>query len=148
MFKRIAFVTFFVVLGGCALLVYWQPVALKTTLFNDAAQELSESIPYDVHIGRVSGNLWTGFSLKEVRLFKKRTSLKVLEVQEMKVSLKWSALLFHKEVQLDHLEIHFEQGIAELQGQWRLKPVPAGQFVIQDRDFPLDKLFPVAGVSV
>jgi hypothetical protein len=128
------------VLGVCALLAFWQPAALKTKLFDYAARTISETTPYDVQIESVSGSLWRGFSLHHIRLLTKPKHVPVLELQQIKVGVRWRALLFHKVIQIDHLEIDLDGGTAVLQGDLLFKSTFSEPITIRDQNFPLHKL--------
>ena len=58
------------ILSGVALLI-WQPDSLKTELMRSISREISHSTPYELSVGHVSGNIFTGFSLNDVRVFSK-----------------------------------------------------------------------------
>jgi len=148
MLRRTVFFMFGIILAAGTVLVFWQPDIFKREALNRAAEKLLESTAYEVKIGRVSGNLLTGFTLGDVRLATKPEGVELLRATEIKIGIRWAALLLHRTLQFQSLDwvklANLGNGKIAFQGQVRMKPVPSVQIVLEDDDVPLEKLLAVA----
>ena len=91
-----------VALAGVALLV-WQPDVFKKDVLQYVAKEISRSSPYDLTVGHVSGNIFTGISLQNIRLLAKSDHSDVLQAKAVKIGISWLALL-HRTIRVSRLD--------------------------------------------
>jgi len=102
MLKRILIATGCLLLSGSLLLLIWQPDAAKKALFDHVARTMTMSTPYELTVDRVSGNIFTGFSLHGLRLHSRSNQAELLRAPTVGVGVSWVAL-FHKTITLQHL---------------------------------------------
>jgi len=101
---------------------------------------MSESIPYTVEFGEVTGDPFTGFAFKDVRVRVKHSARESLRIREVDLQVSWSALLFRHEIRFERIVINLDPGKAIIRGHIFLKPSISGQCDIEDEHFPLDTL--------
>src|SRR5437016_3834109 len=88
-----------VLLMTCFTILIWQPDRLKTQLLHYMAKEVSQSTPYELSLARVSGNLFTGFTLQDVHVQSKEEHSELLNAKAIKIGISWWAL-FHKTIRI------------------------------------------------
>jgi uncharacterized protein involved in outer membrane biogenesis len=225
-FKRLWIAGVMILVTGPLLLLSWQPNALKELIINHVAKEVSESTPYELTIGNVSGNVFFGIRLHDVRFGAKHNHTELLRAPSVRLGINGWALLHKKilinrldwqeptlhlvmdenkhfllpippstsrstssltydieemtvengrliivnqsitpekeltlqeidlkarinaqEIDIDRFQMGLDQGRVHMKGRIVQKPTPASQWVVEDDDFPLDRLFSLFGAG-
>ncbi len=92
-----------IVMLGPLLLLAW-PNALKALIVQHVAKKVSETTPYELTIGSISVNLFSGIKLHNLRLGIKRDHQEVLRAPQIRLGLDIWALL-HKSVRITRLDV-------------------------------------------
>ncbi len=81
----------------------WQPDAIKKDVLQHVVNEISRSSPYDLTMGQVSGNIFTGIYLHDIHVLAKADHSEVLRAKAIKIGISWWALL-HKTIRINRLD--------------------------------------------
>src|SRR5258706_12341529 len=103
MTKRILGGLFLLMGVPLVVLLIWQPDSVKKYVLSSIVREISSSSPYEISIGRVTGNVFTGFALGGVRVLSKSDHSEVLRAKTIQIGVDWWALL-HRRFRIRRLD--------------------------------------------